>query len=61
MYRITRGMLDKKVEHLNKITGNPSAPWTRLENGKLRANIGNYHLSGAYGGWSLHQMDLCHP
>lgn len=29
------------------------------ENGKgiYKANIGNYHLSGAYGGYSLYRMD----
>ena len=57
MERVTMGMLEKKVDYLNKLTGNASTPWTRGDDGKLTANIGNYHLSGAYGGWCLHQMD----
>lgn len=51
MQRITMGMLQEKVNHLNKITGNPLESWN---NGK--ANKGCYTLSGAYGGHCLHQI-----
>ena len=35
-------------------------PYTKtweVPNQKYTANIGNYHLSGAYGGYALHRMD----
>jgi len=54
--RITIKHLRPLVDRLNRTAGTPSEPWTRGEDGKLRANIGNFHLSGAYGGHSLHQM-----
>lgn len=41
---------------LNEETSSPLKPWTRDENGRNRANIGNYHLSQAYGGVQLHRM-----
>jgi hypothetical protein len=41
---------------INERTGSPLEPYTRNESGNLRANVGNYHLSGAYGGWCLHRM-----
>lgn len=48
-------MLEGKVELLNEITNSPTTPYTRDSNGKLRANIGNFHLYGAYGKWDLHR------
>ena len=56
MPRITNKQLEGMVDHLNKVTGNEVRPYTRDDNGKYKANIGNYHLSGAYGGVALHQM-----
>lgn len=56
MYRITVKMLEGRVDYLNKLTGNALTPWHRPADGKLYANIGNYHLDGAYGGYQLHQM-----
>lgn len=55
MHNVTKNMLQAKVDYLNKITRNYPEPWTRV-NGELVANIGNYHLSGAYGGYCVHQM-----
>lgn len=52
MKRITRADLDGAVDLLNRIAGTP----THLYRMRGGANIGNYHLSGAYGGWALHQM-----
>lgn len=52
MKRITRADLDGAVDLLNRIAGTPTHPY-RMRGG---ANIGNYHLDGAYGGWALHQM-----
>ncbi|GAF98427.1 unnamed protein product, partial [marine sediment metagenome] len=54
--RITLKMLEIKVKYLNEITDNPVGTYTKDADGKFHANLGNYHLSGAYGGWSLHQM-----
>jgi hypothetical protein len=49
--RITEKFLQAKVDYLNKITGSPVDSWI---NGK--GQIGNYHLSHAYGGVCLHRM-----
>ena len=54
--RITRKHLEPVVARLNRLTNSPASPWTLGEDGKRRANIGNYHLSQAYGGFSLHRM-----
>ena len=51
MQRITETHLQAKIDRLNRITGSPAEPYT---NGK--ANVGNYHLSHAYGGVCLHRM-----
>ena len=55
MNRITEKMLQAKVDYLNRVTNNPGTPWTRNGDGKLTANIGNYHIDGAYGGVRLVQ------
>jgi hypothetical protein len=51
MQRITETHLQAKIDRLNRVTGSPAEPYT---DGK--ANIGNYHLSHAYGGVCLHRM-----
>ena len=51
MNRITDKHLQAKIDLLNKITNSPAAPYV---DGK--AQIGNYHLSHAYGGVCLHRM-----
>lgn len=51
MNRITESQLQAVVDRLNRITGSPMTPYA---NGK--AQIGNYHLSHAYGGVCLHRM-----
>tara|TARA_R100000808_G_scaffold5508_2_gene16721 strand:+ start:1525 stop:1824 length:300 start_codon:yes stop_codon:yes gene_type:complete len=56
MKRITRKNLDNLCDHLNKLTGNNIEPWTQDENGRNKANIGTYYISGAYGGWELCQL-----
>ena len=53
--RITIANLEAVVARINRITGSPATPWRR-EGDRNRANIGNYHLSHAYGGVSLHRM-----
>jgi hypothetical protein len=49
--RVTEKHLQAIVDRLNRITGSPTAPYI---DGK--AQIGNYHLSHAYGGVCLHRM-----
>ena len=55
MERITEKMLQGFIDYLNKITGQPMTPYTRTGD-KLTANIGNYHIECAYGGYQLVQM-----
>ena len=57
MQRITDKQLEAVIDRLNTLTGNPLTPYTRDDvTGRHSANIGNYHLNGAYGGVSLHRM-----
>ena len=51
MNRVTEKQLQAIVDRLNRITGSPMEPYV---DGK--AQIGNYHLSHAYGGVCLHRM-----
>lgn len=55
MTRITNAQLEALVARLNRITGSPETPWTRVD-GRNVANIGNFHLSFAYGGVCVHRM-----
>ena len=54
--RITIARLRQQCDRLNRLTGNPTEPYIRDADGRLVAQIGNYHLSRAYGGVALHQM-----
>lgn len=56
MERVTRGALQSVVDRINRITGSPENPWEVQPDGSHKARIGNYHLDGAYGGYSLHRM-----
>ena len=49
--RVTEKQLQAIVDRINTMTGSPLEPYA---NGK--AQIGNYHLSHAYGGVCLHRM-----
>ncbi len=49
--------LEWKIRVLNEHTNNPIEPYTKDKKSKeLKANIGNYHLYRAYGGFALHQI-----
>lgn len=49
--------LQATVDRINRTTGNPIQPYIKSEDGsRLVAQIGNYHLDGAYGGHALHRM-----
>jgi hypothetical protein len=54
--RITQKDLEAVVNRINAVTKSPPTSYTKTKDGKYKANIGNYHLSGAYGGVSLHRM-----
>jgi hypothetical protein len=51
--RITQKDLEYQVATINEITKSPAQPWNAETK---KANIGNYHLSYAYGGVTLHRM-----
>jgi hypothetical protein len=53
--RITDRDLIGMVDRLNRITKSPSTPYARVD-GRSAAQIGNFHLSHAYGGVCLHRM-----
>ncbi len=53
--RITRSFLEAKANTINSMTKSPAEP-SRMVDGKYCANVGNYHISGAYGGYCLHRM-----
>lgn len=55
MNRITKQDLQSVVDRINRVTGSPMEPWTRTDT-TFTANIGNYHLSWAYGGVCLERM-----
>ena len=54
--QITVKRLENRVRWLNDLLGRPQTQYTRLKSGKLKANGGNYHLDGAYGGYALYMM-----
>ena len=56
MNRITNAHLKAVVDRINRATKSPMEPWTKRSDGINQAQIGNYHLSEAYGGVSLHRM-----
>jgi len=55
MNRITEKDLQAVCDRINRVTGNPLAAYARTETG-CKANVGNYHLSHAYGGVELQRM-----
>jgi len=54
MKRITKTYLQQKVDFLNQVAGRPLEHWNE-SNGERTANEGHFHLSQAYGGYSLHE------
>ena len=55
MKRITKKLLQARIETINSILGMPETPYTRTNEG-FKANIGNFSLSQAYGGYCVHRM-----
>lgn len=56
MTRITLKQLELVVERINSATGSPPEPYSKLPTGEFKANIGCYHLDGAYSGWALYKI-----
>lgn len=56
--RITDKDLQGMINRLNLLTGMPSAPYAKSEDGTFKPQAGNYHLDYAYGGVSLSRMSL---
>ena len=56
MKRITEKDLANLCRRLNMITNSPLDPYTKGNDGKCTANIGNYHINYAYGGAELYRM-----
>ena len=56
MERITEKHLQAQIDRLNKLTNSPMKPYETTGK-KYVAQIGNYHLDGAYGGWELMRME----
>ncbi len=54
--RITLHYLNAVIGRINRATGAPSEPYVKSDDGHHRAQVGCYHLSRAYGGYSLHRM-----
>jgi hypothetical protein len=54
--RITRKTLDAIVARINTMTNSPLEAYTKDADGKYHAAIGNFHISGSYGGYALHRM-----
>jgi hypothetical protein len=55
MDRIRQSDLEHYAGLINQATNSPMEEWTRDDTGKLTANVGNYYISGAYGGVSLYR------
>ena len=56
MQRITLAYLQAVINRINSATGSPAQPYVMGADGRHRAQPGCYHLSRAYGGYSLHRM-----
>lgn len=54
--QIKRTFLNAQVERLNTITNSPLSPYAR-EGERNVAQVGNFHISGAYGGVALHRVE----
>jgi len=53
--RTTLAQVRLLIDELNKQLDRPLKPYIK-ENGKLTAQIGNFHLYRAYGAYGLHEM-----
>lgn len=56
MRRINVVNLENLCSTINRTTDSPLVPYTKDKDGKYIANVGNYHIEGAYGGYCLSRM-----
>jgi len=56
MERITQKDLERMVLRINRALNRPETPYGKDENGRFKANLGNFHISGAYGGVALEEI-----
>lgn len=56
MQRITDRDIKGALDRLNNVLGRSTEPYTKGEDGKYHANIGNFHVNSAYGMVGLHEM-----
>jgi hypothetical protein len=56
MNRVTLNQLQAVIDRINRETDSPMQPYAPDADGRQRAQIGNFHLSRAYGGFALHRM-----
>lgn len=56
MSRITMKHLEGLVERLNSMTNSPPQTYVKNSEGRYKAQIDNFHLDGAYGGWALYRI-----
>jgi len=56
MERITQKDLERIVLRINRALNRPETPYGKDENGRFKANLGNFHISGAYGGVALEEI-----
>lgn len=54
--RVTEKQLQDLCARINREIGSPAAPYTRNADGNLVGQVGNYQLSYADGGVSLHRL-----
>jgi len=54
--RITDADLKNLCNRINKLTGSPIEQYTFWDDGHYHSNIGNYYISGAYGGVKLERI-----
>ena len=54
--RITLKFLESQCDRLNRITNSPMQCYVETSPRKFEAQVGNYHISRAYGGYCLHRI-----
>ena len=55
--RITVAYLQAVIGRINRAMCSPTDPYIKGEDGCYRGQVGCYHLSREYGGFSLHRME----
>lgn len=48
--------LEILIKQINEKTGSPQEHYIRDDSGRLRAQVGHYYISGAYGGVELERV-----